>query len=146
MKILNEAFFDFDQYDIPTLDKAEVSKHEDDKLAIVIGKEDFKEHEVLLAKILSAINFDLKKNVRLIQINPKATIKLDSSTLEEIKDVICFGVSPKQISFHGSFKANEFYATESYAIMLAHPLNKLAQDNARKKALWGALQKRYLSS
>lgn len=142
---MKEAFFDFDKYDIPALVAPEVSKHKADKLAIVIGKEDFSKHENLLTKILSAINFDLKKNVRIIQIEASNALKLDKTLLEEIEDVICFGINPKQISFNASFNANVFYKTESYTIMLAHPLSKLDQDKARKMKLWSALQTRYLN-
>jgi len=142
---LNDSFFDFKRYNIPTLENPEITKHKLDKICVVISKEDFSNHQELLSKILYAIKFDLAKNVRLIQLSENGHIKLNSEICGETKEILCFGISPSRISMNASFKANVFYATEKFEIMLAHSLSKLTEDVAKKKALWNALQSKYLN-
>lgn len=142
---MNDTFFDFDQYVIPERAKAEISSHKEDRLCVIVTKEDFMVNEIFLSKILSAIKYDLSSNVRLVQFPTAKQIKLDSAHIADVKEIICFGVSPAQISMNASFRANQIYSTESFNILLTHSLKKLSGDLSKKKALWTALQQNYIN-
>ena len=144
--ILNESFFDFQLYDIPRKVKPDINGDNSDTLAIILKKEDFKAQELLITKILAAINFDIKTHVCVILFNDGETIDIAKCVLPEINKVVCFGIKPAEISFNASFRANTFYQTETFGLMLTHSLSILSTDNSKKKALWTALQETFPKS
>jgi len=141
---LNKAFFDYDQYSIPKRFEGEIIRHDKDDLLVVVYASDYDMHSELLSKILLAIKFDLQENVCLIKLKEDEQFNLSRLSMENISEVICIGIKPNVISMNASFAANVFYQTESFSIMLTHSLERLSQDNKRKKALWNALQIKFL--
>jgi DNA polymerase III psi subunit len=142
---LDLAFFDFEVFDIESSGEIMISGPEAAELMLVVEEVDFISHKALISKIMSAINFDLDQDIRICLLRQAQNINLAHHVHSPDIKVIVFGVNPKRISMNASFRANHFYRTETFEIMLTHALEALHSNVSYKKALWAILQKKFIS-
>ncbi len=114
------------------------------KILVFVNKKDYEDHSSLLEKIMGAIKLDFNKDIKVISLEEtesKAASFFDSN---ELNYVMAFGLRPARIGMNAKFKANHFYQTESFKVMLTYKLEQLTSDVSKKKALWGALQSEFI--
>ncbi len=143
---MNSYFINTDVYIIPDSDQQGFEISADARLVVVVKEDDYAAQEELLINILKAIGFSIGENAFVIKLQDGQQVAISELLPESVDHVLCFGVRPKEIGFNAGFRANTIYKTESYSILLAHALSKLAEDNKHKKALWTSLQQAFNKS
>lgn len=140
---MNSELFHTDIFIIPEDKSAQFSIPDEVEL-ICIGKhEDLAKNSMLLTNILKAVGYKLGVNAISVELEPEDSVKLTSLAQEKLEYILCFGTNPKELGMNARFKANRFYKTESFNILLTHSLDQLDGDVRRKKALWTALQTQF---
>lgn len=142
--ILNNSFFDFDQYEIPVSQNT-LNVKENAVLVAVIYEEDLVKHYALLHKILKAVGLDPEKHVNTIKLKEGEVIKVASLESREMKYVLGFGIKAPTLGINASLRGYRFYETETFSVLFSHSLESLSTSNERKKALWEALQAEFKS-
>ena len=142
---MNSIFFDKEIFIIPEAEDSSIEFSESSDMLIVCNTEDLEKNKQLLTNILNAISRKENENVDIHCLDNEETLNLAKSLNKQIKYVICFGLKPKNISMNAGFRANKFYQTESFSIMLSHSLGQLESEKKYKKALWEALQNAFVS-
>ncbi len=137
---MNSYFINTDVFIIPDIGKLDSHCPEKTRLLVFCEKEDFQSHSDLLHNILKAINFENDKNACILKLDKQSSVNVASITSDSITHVLSFGLSPKNLCLNAGFKANRFYKTESFSILLTHSLNQLEENKNYKMALWNALQ------
>ncbi len=148
--ILNKNFFDTKIFVVKdtdnTLKNTTGSNHK--KLSIVCKAEETSSQELdFLKKILSAVKYDLKEDVLLVNITSDQHIGFNTlRTNEGIKDAIIFGMNPQDLGLH--FKANLYQPLfcNECRFLFAHSLQEIANKKEWKGALWSALQEMFLNN
>jgi len=137
---LREQFYDFDIYDIPEAIDSNLQLNSKQNLLVLARKQDLMQYKDLLVKILSAIGYTDGQNALITSLESEDSINISKSVPENVTNIICFGLMPKDICFNASFRPNSFYQTERFSVLLSYNLEKLATSVDNKKALWAALQ------
>jgi len=114
------------------------------EVVVITRKEDYHAQENLLHKILSAAKLEVNGQVTFIELEASEKINL-SDLSPAVENVFCFGLKPSQVGFNASFQGYHFYKTETFSILFSHKLSDLAQKPEKKKALWTAMQKQFLT-
>ena len=139
---MNESFIDFELFNIPESDRSE-SLH-GGQLLVIVEKQEFEEHKVLLINILKAIGFTFGENVHASLLDQEESVNASQLVHENISHVLVFGLAPKRIGMNARFRANFFYPTETYKVLLTHKLSQLNADKKYKAALWQSIQNEFL--
>ena len=141
---MNIQFFDFEIFDLEGSSEVNIFGSESSDLLLLIEEEEFTIHKELISKIMGAINYNIDNDIRICLLRQAQNVNLAQLVGEGINYVIAFGINPKNLSLNASFKANYFYKTESFEIMLSHSLTELNENKVYKKSLWTELQKKFL--
>ncbi len=111
-------------------------------LIIVLDKTALtKESELLLSKILKAVNHNY----------PEQTYIIDSSNFKQFKilevfkktgihKLLAFGVNPINLGLNLSFKYYSCFEVLNYNLLFSEPLKDLAIKDNSKKMLWSSLK------
>lgn len=137
---MNSDFFDNEIFIIPEDNKMPLNLDDKIEMVVVCKDDDYTENESLIINILKAISFDLNTNASLLKLEDQELVHLSRRLPAHLKYVICFGLKPKEIGFNAGFRANRFYKTETFSILLTHSLAQLTASKKHKMALWNALQ------
>lgn len=143
---MNLPFDDINLYLIPELKTVKQQELKGEtKVLVLIKESDFEAYEDLLFKILKAIKLNPDTEVQFAQMGEEDSININQIYSETNTHVLSFGLRPNQIGFNASFRANHFYKTEYFSILLTHSLSQLDKDKDKKKALWLSLQSEFKS-
>lgn len=137
---MNSDFFDNEIFIIPEDNKMPLNLDDKIEMVVVCKDDDYTENESLIINILKAISFDLNTNASLLKLEDQELVHLSRRLPGHLNYVICFGLKPKEIGFNAGFRANRFYKTETFSILLTHSLAQLTESKKHKMALWNALQ------
>jgi len=137
-------FFDFEIFDLDKSGEVKASGPENADILLVMDGQDYDDNKDLISNIMKAINYDLDSDVRTFILPQGVEINLAELVSEKNKYVIAFGVNPKRISMNASFRANTFYQTEAFEIMLSYALEDLNSNVSYKKGLWKVLQEKFV--
>ena len=144
---MNSTFLDNTIYSIPEGKPRGIDLTEKKVLLVLLRKSDYEAHTDLLHNVLKAIAFTKDENAIIYTMNEgEESIALAKLAVPPIDAVICFGLKPKQISMNAGFRANKFYQTETFRILLSHSLEQLEGNKKFKMALWTALQEAFKKS
>lgn len=147
--ILNSDFFDTKLFVVKNTDNTlkNASGSNQKKLCIVCRTDEASSQELeFLKKILSAVKYDLKEDVLLVNITQNQDLGFNAiRTNHEIKDAIIFGINPQNLGLH--FKANLYqpFSCNQCRFLFAHSLKEIANKKEWKGALWTALQEMFLN-
>ncbi len=95
----------------------------------------------LLDKILQSIQVDPADTCRLTLENDAFYLHPILNQTHQKKNIICFGVYPNQLGMSIIFTPYEIIELEGHHFLFSDPLAKIAGNDDKKRALWGALQK-----
>lgn len=117
------------------------------KTLIVINSND-KDNLDFLTKILKAIQFDITQDVILLALDKGKVVRLtdiNKNVNVLMENVLLFGVSPKMLSLQ--FNLPKYYDLKINDILFlgADTLSTITKNQAKKKQLWLALQKIFLT-
>jgi len=139
---LNYPYFNFQYFNLPKDNSAEVDLSGKD-LLVILNQADFDEHESLLRKILTSINYDFESNAASLILAAEEEINIAKLTREHLSHVLVFGVDPKKLGMNIQVGGYQFYKSETFSILVAHKLTKLQKEKMLKKRLWDALQNEF---
>lgn len=143
---MQHPFFDFEVYqsgnsDIPQ----ERLSGENQKALLVIAREDdlSEENQQFLAKILSAVKYDLLQDASILKLEKNENISVQQ-LLSKYDTVLSFGIKVSDIgmSFETILYQPIILLEKKY--LIGHSLENIKGNQGYKKALWGALQKVFL--
>lgn len=144
---MNSTILDNTIYSIPERKVADIDLTDGKKLLVLLRTSDYEAHADLLHNILKAIAFTKDENAIIYTMNDEEeSVALAQLAIPPIEAVICFGLKPKEISMNAGFRANKFYQTETFRILLSHSLEQLEGNKKFKMALWTALQEAFKKS
>lgn len=126
-------------------EKSELVFHGQNKrnIGFIVLEEEYKIHQELLHKIISAVGLDLDQDVLICQLkNPKGRIVLNELYRNsETKHYFIFGLNTYQLSLQSDIQLHSPKLTENYVLHLSYSLIELAEDQQKKKNLWAYLKK-----
>lgn len=140
---MNSYYYNTDIFIIPESEPVGENNRLSQPMVVLVREGDLDANKTLLDNILKAIGFELDRNAAVLSIENGQSINLASHLSQQVAYVLCFGFQPSELGIQAGFRANVFYATESFRILLTHGLDKLDQDKKLKMALWTALQKAF---
>jgi hypothetical protein len=141
--ILNPDFFTTNLYNVSDEKNSDLNLRGSNQkqLVIVYRAENTPLDEVFLAKILTAVQYDLQQDTTLIELrkNQNFSFKNISKTLSP-KHVISLGVSPKNIGVNLNDQLYKPRNIKNCCFLFTDKLSKIAEDKNKKGALWECLQ------
>jgi len=142
---LNSYFIDSEVFIIPDSENKNLVAGEKVEVLVLARRKDYDSQKQLLDNILKAVSLTPGENTVLHLMEDDENINIAKLTPDSVSKVICFGLKPREISMNAGFRANHFYKTESFSILLTHSLDQLDGNTRFKKALWAALQESFKS-
>lgn len=136
--------FEFNIYDIPSVNTDNRNIAIGKNVIFLLSSEDYNTHKTLFEKIKSAIPDEKVQNSLVLPLKKDEVINLASLDDSKLETVVVFGMKPSSLGFNASFKAYQFYQTESFSILFSHGLEKLDQNVNYKKALWTSLKEKFI--
>ncbi|GLR17366.1 hypothetical protein [Portibacter lacus] len=141
---MNSYFYDFDIYisseeDIPS---ALLQGDNEKKLLVIVNAADYTaENKAFLAKILSAISYDLDKDANVLVLPKEKSYSVTSLIKNGFyTNVLIFGINLKDIGFSVSTYLYAPFEIAGKTYLINHPLEKVKSSVDFKKSLWTALQ------
>lgn len=141
--ILNPYFFTTNLYNVSDEKNSDLNLRGSNQkqLVIVYQEENTPLDEGFLAKILTAVEYDLQQDTTLIELrkNQNFSFKNISKTLSP-KHLISLGVSPKNIGVNLTDQLYKPRNIKNCCFLFTDKLSEIAEDKNKKGALWGCLQ------
>jgi len=141
---LQGDFLNFDIYpNIKTSDSLNFIYENNDKNTLIIIKNANPTNLEFLTKILTAIKFDITADILLLEISDKQQVnfsELKKSIKTNIENIILFGIETKQLDLQFRLPNYHKLIVNHINYLNAEDLTVIANNNAKKKALWTALQ------
>jgi len=146
--MLDNRFLDFTIFPlISPQELLKTAKGENKKGLVIVylAEDEESEHLTLLRNILNAIKYDLDQDALLLSLTAKSRLRF-IDMLKEVtaKEVIVFGIQPKQLGLNWQCKAYEFLKHDTQHYLFSHPLSEIQNDKQKKGALWQALKGMFL--
>lgn len=140
---------DADIFNVPEQDltSAMIKGEGKKKLLLLARKSDLLEGgKEKLGAIIKAINYDINEDCYIcIFDDHKVNLPIGPILRKlEIKDLIVFGVNPKEIGFYIQAKLYTNFNFENVSFILSHRIHEMNANRQFKLALWGCLQKQFL--
>ena len=142
---MNSDFFNGEIFIIPEAETNVEAIGQDIELLALHKMSDKPGDGDLLRNILQAVSFKMGENADVRTLEDGSSINVASIAPGSLKYIICFGLQPKEIGMNAGFRANTFYQTEGFKILLTHSLSQLSSEKKYKLALWNALQSEFKS-
>lgn len=139
-------FLNFDLYPLnDNLDDAHTIYNNDARQTLIVIRNTDEQHLEFLSKILSAIKYDMTKDVVLIAVNPDAAIHLIQLTKTyDVFNILLFGIKPKDVGLYGQIPNYYPISINEKQILVADALAQIAANQSKKKDLWTALQRMFV--
>ena len=137
---MNSEFYDTDIFIIPESENPQPILSENIELCVFCRALDLQANNELLHNILKAVNYTEGNNAHIFKLKDSESINVARSINPSVQFVLSFGLRPRDLGFNAGFKANRFYKTEDFSILLTHSLAQLNGEKKYKMALWNALQ------
>jgi len=112
-------------------------------LLVTISTGEIEAMTPFLAKILSAIKFELSKDALLLELTNKdkwSFMDLCHMADKPIEKAIFFGQSPNEVGLNIVAQKYTLVHVGGKTLMFADSLTKISEDATVKKLLWGQLQ------
>ena len=151
---MNSKFKDFKIFAVPETNKLLKRLKGDNQSGVLIvweSVEESEEIEAFLAKILSAVQLDLKRDSSLIQLHPNEKMRFT-----QVKDklsskyLISFGIQPGRLGLHFENQPYQFIQHQDVTYLFADNLMEIYEERQaggkqKSGALWKALQAIFLN-
>ncbi len=132
---------------VPKTEKATILEHckgNNAKGICLVYNASESEQLPFLAKILAAVELDMKEDVIALTSTDKQSFSLsDLSSELSFKRVIVFGFSPQHIGLQVQFQKYQIYTLGGIQYLFADNLELIESTKAKKGLLWGALQQMF---
>jgi hypothetical protein len=129
-------------YEIPT--KIDFENKEGKHLLVFVKNTDYQDtqSQKTLQAIIKAIGLDMDKDVivHIMQENKRSIL---SDKVQGIKNILCFGINPKDLGIHLNAKLYKIFMFETFNLSIAHKLSDVANDQKNKQILWKVLQTQF---
>jgi hypothetical protein len=127
-------------------DKVKEEELKSKSLLLVLRTSDYAAEgaQKTLAGIVKAIGYDMEKDVQLILLNANEK-KLIGDQIPTIKNMVFFGLNPKEIGIHLDAKLYKIYKFDSFQLSISHKLEDITKDQKLKQILWKVLQVQFLT-
>jgi hypothetical protein len=111
---------------------------------IILQKDDYQNEvaQKTLGGIAKALGLSLENDIELFLFDKGNPTNIASS-LGNFKKVLLFGVNPKAIGLQMDAKIYKIFSFETFSMVVAHPVSKIAEDIKTKQILWKILQTMY---
>jgi hypothetical protein len=131
-------------FEIPeSQDHPDVAGNGVKQLWIITRFDTFGEDErTTLTNMMKAIHYDITEDVSTIILKASEIVVLPSK--DSIKNLILFGILPKDAGLNIDFKKYEILVSESYRILVCDDIKLINATPALKKMLWTRLQEMFL--
>lgn len=112
------------------------------KVFVFLKKEDFtQENEILLSKILQAINLNIDKDVQVLLLKPgQDAYIMDELDLSEENLFIGFGLNAKRLGLQCRTIPYKWMKLGNIKVLFSHTMSDLQSNVNFKKQLWTLLQ------
>lgn len=88
-----------------------------------------------------AKKIDIENDLNIVLHNEVTQLNLSKLHNSNRFDVaMCFGCRPSELGLQTSLKANRFYTTETFDVLLSFSLAQLRDNKQYKTSLWNALK------
>ncbi|MEM1321250.1 MAG: hypothetical protein AAGG75_13425 [Bacteroidota bacterium] len=95
----------------------------------------------LLKKILSAIGFDIEKEVLLLEVTNSQPYSFTAlRTNAAFRKVLILGVDAQQLGLHFDYQPYQLLQHADYTFLFGDALSSIGEKRERKAALWNALK------
>ncbi|MFK7947585.1 MAG: hypothetical protein AB8G11_08350 [Saprospiraceae bacterium] len=112
---------------------------------MILLKKSDEEHLEFLSKILSAVQYQITKDVVLITIEQETKTSLTNMMKNiNISTIVLFDITPKDISLNYNLPKYFPLKINEKTLLLVDSLNQISKNKIKKKELWTALQKVFL--
>lgn len=137
-------FLERSVFQVDDFDKFELrisGKNQKNCLVIVSGAGFNEENHAFLAKIFSAVQFDLENDIMLYTWD-----QTDKTSLVQImarlpfSTCILFGISPLTLGLKMQIEPWKIIQLSTFSLLYCEPLSKIATDQVMKKNLWENLK------
>jgi DNA polymerase III psi subunit len=130
-------------YDLPQPTPEHITGSLDSQYWVILSSDETNDlaRMQLLDKILQSIQVDPSDTCRLTFENDAFYLCPILNQAHQKKNVISFGVHPNQLGMAINFTPYEIIALEGHHFLFSDLLAKIAGNDDKKRALWGALQK-----
>ncbi len=146
-EILHTQVFDFTIFPLEEVREAikNAVGSNQKKLAVVLeASTDSKENLEFLSKILAAIKVDMANDVLLLKITPQRGFSFaELKALCPVEYLLGFGGHPTQCGIHALIEPYRGTSLLNTQILWADSLDKIAQQQDLKKALWLQLKEMF---
>lgn len=144
--VLLPDFLNFDLYKINNnSDNINIVYNNDTRKTMILLKKSDEEHLEFLSKILSAVQYQITKDVVLITIEQETKTSLTNMMKNiNISTIVLFDITPKDISLNYNLPKYFPLKINEKTLLLVDSLNQISKNKIKKKELWTALQKVFL--
>lgn len=146
--ILNSDFFTTNLYIVSDEKKTELNlRGSNQKHLIIVYRVDVTPlDKIFLAKILSAVQYDLEQDTTLIELREGQDLSFQniSKTLAP-RHFISLGLAPKELGLNLTNQLYQPMNIENCCFLFANSLTEIAKDTNKKAALWGCLQSMFIN-
>lgn len=139
-------FLGFDVYNINNPnDNIDIIYNNDISNTIIFIKSSDKDHLDFLTKILGAIQFDITKDIVLIEkLNTEKISLINIIKKYNINKIILFNIPQKDLGLSFQLPNYRPLKVNNSTFLLADSLNQISKNKVKKKELWTALQQMFL--
>ena len=116
------------------------------EILVIAKQEDLNNDADFLNKILKAIDKAGDDHTFILGYKDSEQLDLTQWTRSHFSHVIIFGINPQKLGLNTKLSGYNFYKTETYSIMLGHPLSMISGQQKYKKALWTCLQTEFVKN
>lgn len=144
---MKSTFLDYSFFNIGDSSEMEYSGENNKSLLIVLQENEEREEELklFLAKILTAIKYDINKDVYLVTLNHEKGISLSTICQKSNSTLaIVFGYKPTQLGIYAKLRNYVFTEINNISFLFCDSLKEISKQNNLKAALWDALKNKLL--
>jgi hypothetical protein len=145
---LQRDFLNFEIYpELKSADNLNFIYENNSKNTLIVLKDANSKNLEFLSKILSAIKYDITKDILLLEIADNQRVnfsELKKSIPTNIENIVLFGIKPEQL--HLQFRLPNYYKLpiNKLHFLAVEDLEMISKNNTKKKELWAALQAMFL--
>ncbi len=143
-KLANQSFhFNYYQVDSLAISTLEMTGSFEKKFLILMPSEDQEESNLtLLQNILSAINLEFPKDIKVGYLESDQTYQLLSFLQKhQPSTILTFGLPPKHLSLNITSRPYDIIQIHDCQWIFADSLTQISKDKLLKKRLWEALKR-----
>lgn len=145
--ILGSQFFDFDLFPVSEEFEGKITGENARKILLVVHPSPTEADSGFLAKVLSAVNVDAKRDILLATAENKQTFSLfDLVRKHSIEVVLIFGLAPSDCGLNLNMRPYRPITHKGVLFLLCNQLEEIAANQQLKKHLWSALQQIFLQN